>query len=123
MSVLTAARAAWRGRPGRRLAALEETAPVRLLVPPARGPETALERAIVETLTARGPQGVRPLVSLVARTIYRNELADGGWLVDLGMLGEGVFVTDVVRTLAAGHGVLWDVGGPAEATRSPRPAP
>jgi hypothetical protein len=82
---------------------------VRLLASPTRAPGTPLERLLVDTVAAQGPLARRVLVSRAALALYREELADGGWLADLGLLGERAFVPEVVRALEAGRGVLWEV--------------
>jgi hypothetical protein len=74
-----------------------------------RSAETPIERQLVDTLTARGPLSRSALVSAVALALYRDELARGGWLTGLALLGEGAFVGEVSRALDAGCGVLWDV--------------
>jgi hypothetical protein len=82
---------------------------VHLLGTAARPPETPIERQLVSTLTARGPLSRSALVSAVALALYRDELARGGWLTGIALLGEGAFVGEVRRALDAGCGVLWDV--------------
>ena len=109
MSVLTALRAAWRGPRPAGLAGAEHATAVRLLAEPARAPETPIEHVLVNTLAVTGPLAPAALVSLAARALYRQELAQGGGLVDLGLLGEGLFVPDVTRALEAAHGVLWQI--------------
>jgi hypothetical protein len=81
---------------------------VRLLPAPTRAPVTPVEHLLVDTLAA-GPLARRVLVSQAARALYREELAGGGWLADLGLLGERAFVPEVVHALEAGRGALWEV--------------
>jgi hypothetical protein len=82
---------------------------VRLLAAPTRAPATPVEHVLVNALAAAGPLARRVLVSQAARTLYRDELAGGGWLADLGLLGERAFVPEVVHALEAGRGALWEV--------------
>jgi hypothetical protein len=82
---------------------------VRLLTAPARHPQTQIERLLVDTLAVKGPMSRSALVSLAALALYREELANGGSLADLGFFGERLFVGDVTRALEAGRGVLWAV--------------
>ena len=41
--------------------------------------------------------------------LYRKELRDGGWLLDLGLFGSGLFVADAKRELRAGRDVIWEI--------------
>jgi hypothetical protein len=82
---------------------------VRLLDPASRPPATPIEWRLVHTLTARGPLSRSVLVSAVARGLYRDELAESGWLTALGFFGVSAFVREVARTLDAGCGVLWEL--------------
>jgi hypothetical protein len=103
---------AWRG--GRRgdVAPGMERAGVRLLTAPARSPATPVERLLVDTLSARGPLARTALVSTVARTLYRNELAQSGWLAALGFFNERVFTAEVTRALDGARDVLWEFESP-----------
>jgi hypothetical protein len=85
-----------------------DSSDVRLLTAPARRPQTQIERLLVDTLAVKGPMSQSALVSLAALAMYREELANGGSLVDLGFFGERLFVGDVTRALEAGRGVLWE---------------
>jgi hypothetical protein len=109
VSVLTAIRAAWHGAPPRAAVAAGDADRVRLIVPPPRAPETPIERRLVEALASHGPLSSRALVTHVAVDLYHDELAHGGWLADLGILGERPFIPDVARALAAGAGALWRI--------------
>ena len=109
MSALATFLAAWRGAPPRTRSGADARADVRLLVAPAREPATPIERLLVDTLAARGPLSRSALVSLAARVLYRQELARGGWLGDLGIFGEGLFIHDVTCVLDGARDVLWDI--------------
>jgi hypothetical protein len=113
VGVLTAIRSAWRCKPGRDPAGGDPSGCVRLLAAPTRPPETPIERLLVDTLAAKGPLSRRGLVSQAALALYREELAQGGWVADLGILGERPFVPDVARALEAARGVLWEIETPA----------
>jgi len=90
---------------------------VRIFAAPGRAPDTPIERSIAETLAATGPLPRQTLVGRVPLVLYRDELARGGWLGDVGILGEAVFAPDVTRALEAARGVLWEIetGGPSAA--------
>lgn len=109
MNVLTVFLAAWRGAPPRGLTHAEERAGVRLLAAPVCAPETPIERFLVETLTANGPLPRPARVSLAAIALHREELSHSGWLADLGILDERLFVSGVSRAPEAGYGVLWEI--------------
>ena len=111
MSVLAALRGAWPATPGGGLHRRDDEASVRLFATPARAPGTPIERLLVDTLLARGPLARHALVSHVATALYREELAHGGWLADLGILGARPFVPDVARALETARGVLWEIEG------------
>jgi hypothetical protein len=100
--------ATWRGALRGDLARASERAGVRLLAEPARPPATPIERLLVDTLVAKGPLSGSALVSAVARALYRDELAQSGWLAALGFFNETVFVADVTRALESARGVLWE---------------
>ena len=87
---------------------MKHGAGVRLLTAPARPPATPVERLLIETLAARGPLERAALVSAVARTLYRDELARSGWLAALGFFSEGVYIAAVARALDDARDVLWE---------------
>ena len=107
MSVLTAFRAGWQTLPDP-IAIAADTPSVRLLPTPSRAPESAIERRLLETLAAQGPQTPAALMSTVASALYREQHRRDGWLVDIGILGERVFVSEVAHALESGRGRLWD---------------
>jgi len=109
MSGLAGFFAVWRGAVPRRLARAARRAMVRPLLSPARPPETAVERAILDTLATQGPLSPRALVSHVACALYRLEVAHGGALADIGLFGENLFAPEVARALESGRGTLWDI--------------
>ena len=99
--------AAWRGGRGGDSVRGNERGGVRLLTDPTRPPATPVERLLVDTLAARGTLARAALVSAVARTLYRDELARSGWLAALGFFSEGVFIAEVTRALDGARDVLW----------------
>jgi hypothetical protein len=82
---------------------------VRLIEPPLRGPATEAESFAVALLGAEKEIVYGVLVSRVAEFLYRKELRDGGWLLDLGLFGSGLFVADAKRELRAGRDVIWEI--------------
>jgi hypothetical protein len=100
--------ATWRGALRGDLARARDRAAVRLLAEPARPPATPIERLLVDTLVAKGPLSRSALVSVVARAVYRDELAQSGWLAALGFFSEDLFIAEVTRALEGARGVLWE---------------
>ena len=98
----------WRGGRRGELTRGNDRAGVRLLTAPARPPATPVERLLVDTLSARGPLARTALVAAVARTLYRDELAQSGWLAALGFFNESVFTAEVTRALDSARDVLWE---------------
>ena len=71
---------------------------------------TAAESVVVEALSHAEEMPLETLVALVAEALYHEELRGGAWVMDLGLLGSGLFVAEARRTLQAGDGELWDIG-------------
>jgi hypothetical protein len=44
----------------------------------------------------------------LAWELYLDELRNGGWVADIGLLGTGPFRAHAVRELEAARGVLWE---------------
>ena len=72
-------------------------------------PATPVERATLRVLKETGETRLEPLVERVADELYREELRNGAWLVDLGLVGSRLFVPDVLRSLKAYNGSLWRI--------------
>ena len=72
-------------------------------------PATRVERATLRVLKETGETPLERLVDRVADELYREELRDGAWLVDLGLFGSRLFVPDVLRSLKAHNGRLWQI--------------
>jgi hypothetical protein len=51
-------------------------------------------------------------VDQVARKYYKEEIRNGAWALDLGLLGPMLFVRQVLHDLESGEGALWQVEGP-----------
>jgi hypothetical protein len=49
------------------------------------------------------------LVQSVARDLYREQVAMGAGILDIGLFGDELFVRDVAAELTAGNGVLWSI--------------
>jgi hypothetical protein len=47
------------------------------------------------------------LIEQVAQDLYSEEIAMGGGILDIGLLGPDVFARDVAAVLNAGNGILW----------------
>ena len=85
---------------------------VRLLEATPRPPATDIERLVVAALKRGGAMDFRALVDRVASDLYHDELRHGGWAVDIGVFGRNLFVSDVVREIEAGNGLLWRIEDP-----------
>ena len=72
-------------------------------------PATRVERATVRVLKETRETPLETLVERVADELYREELRNGAWLVDLGLFGSRLFVPDVLRSLKAYNGSLWQI--------------
>jgi len=98
---------------GRRLpphgAARRDGDVVRPLTPLSRTPRTPIERRLLERLVSGGPASRSDLVSTVAVELYRDAVRAGGWLADVGVLGERLFAPEVAGALDAGLSVFWEM--------------
>jgi hypothetical protein len=75
---------------------------------------------VVAALKRGGAMDFRALVDRVASDLYHDELRHGGWAVDIGVFGKNLFVSDVVREIEAGNGLLWRIEeAPAGRTLGP----
>jgi len=68
-----------------------------------------VEGVTLEVLKESGETRLDLLAERVASGLYREELRDGAWAVDLGLLGSGLFIPDVMRSLKAYDGILWQI--------------
>ncbi|MGH7797330.1 MAG: hypothetical protein ACREQ2_20930 [Candidatus Binatia bacterium] len=82
---------------------------VRLIHPSPRGPATAVERSVVATLNNVDTLSLSSLVERVARDLYREEVAMGAGILDIGLFGPNLFIRDVAAELSAGNGILWSI--------------
>lgn len=83
---------------------------VRLLETSNRRPATTVERVVVNLLSREREMPLEKLVDFVADDLYREEHRAGGWAVDVGLFGSGLFVAEARRTLESGNGELWQIG-------------
>jgi hypothetical protein len=86
---------------------------VRLIKPLLRQPATAIERLAAAALKDGSRTPLSSLVYHVARELYREELASGAAILDLGLLGPELFVRDVALEIRAANGILWQFDGSA----------
>jgi hypothetical protein len=63
----------------------------------------------VTALRHENPISLSSLVENVARTLYSEELANGGSVLEIGLLGVDLFVRDVAFELKAANGALWHI--------------
>lgn len=70
---------------------------------------TRVERATLEVLKEKGETRLDLLAERVASELYREELRNGAWAVDLGLIGSGLFIPDIVRSVMARNGILWQI--------------
>jgi hypothetical protein len=82
---------------------------VRLIRPSPRQPATAVERAVIATLSHVDKISLSTLVERVAGAVYREEVAMGAAILDIGLFGSKLFAHDVAAELSAGNGVLWSI--------------
>jgi len=82
---------------------------VRLLEAGRRPPLTPVERLAVSALRREGALPLTLLAERVARDLYVEGLRHGGWVLDIGVFGQDVFVPDVIRELEAADGILWEI--------------
>lgn len=82
---------------------------VRLRPGSAFSPATPVERLVIAELRRGGARSLRDVARRVGAALYREALRGGGWALDVGLLGEGPFVAEVMRALLTGDGGLWVV--------------
>jgi hypothetical protein len=80
---------------------------VRLIKPLLRQPATIIERLAAAALKDGSRTQLSSLVYHVARELYREELATGAAILDLGLFGPELFVREVALEIKAANGVLW----------------
>jgi len=64
-------------------------------------PATPSERFALEVVQADRETLLSDLIEKVTRACYRAEIRTGGWALDLGLLGAGIFFPKVVREAQA----------------------
>lgn len=74
---------------------------------PLRPPRSLAERSAAAWLDRVGSIPFDALVERVAHALYLDELRHGGWALDLGFLGPGLFVREAAQVIEAANGVLW----------------
>jgi hypothetical protein len=79
------------------------------LLPLPEEPDTAVERLAVAMLRRENAIPFRSLVNRIAGELYQNEIAHGGWVVDLGVIGGTLFVPEVSQKIHAGNGKFWQI--------------
>jgi len=83
---------------------------VRLLQITNRRSETDAESIVVNLLARAGEIPLEVLLAHLAEALYEQEVRGGARVMDLGLLGSGLFVAEARRTLEAGDGELWQIG-------------
>ena len=84
------------------------------LLKASRSPATIVERLSVEILKREGRTSLKRLVADVAREVYSDEVRHGAWVLDIGLYGPDLFVTEVISELNAANGILWKIESPEE---------
>ena len=74
-----------------------------------RHPQTRVEEIAVAMLVREEQVPLNELAALLAENLYRDELRNGGWVADLGLLGSSVFVADALHEINAGDRGLWNI--------------
>lgn len=82
---------------------------VRLAKEPLRAAVTEIESFIVTLLVNESEVPFGKVASQVAKFLYTRELRAGAWLVDIGLLGSGLFIPEAERELEKGAGELWEI--------------
>lgn len=85
---------------------------VRLIEPSERAPITPVERLALAILRRDGETPLGRLLERLASEIYRRELRAGAGLLDIGLLGPKLFLSDIVSELRAGENRLWRIESP-----------
>jgi hypothetical protein len=76
---------------------------------PLRDPRSLAERRALAVLDREGVVPFATLVQCVASDLYLDALRQGGWMVDIGVLGPPLFVNDAARAIEAADGALWTI--------------
>lgn len=79
------------------------------LIAPVRPAATPVERLVVEILKREGQTSLKRLVADVAREVYSDEVRRGAWVLDIGLYGPDLFVTEVISELKAANSILWKI--------------
>ena len=94
---------------------------VRLLPNTSRPPATPEECLIVRELDGAEPRAFDAVVTRVSRALYQEQLKEGGWATDIGVMGPGLSAGEIAAVLEAGNGHLWTIT-PQAPERTRRPA-
>ena len=85
---------------------------VRLIEPLPRPAATPIEKLTVSALSREGAIPLQSLVERVTSELYVEELSNGAWILDIGLFGKNLFISDAVQEIKAGAGTLWQIDKP-----------
>jgi hypothetical protein len=85
---------------------------VRLIEPLPRPAATPIEKLTVSALNREGAIPFQLLVERVTSELYVEELSNGAWILDIGLFGKNLFISDAVQEIKAGAGTLWQIDKP-----------
>jgi hypothetical protein len=88
---------------------MQDALVVRLL--PGWLPNDEVERHLYAALLV-GPLPFRNLVDRVSERLFREEVAQGGWVAEIGVWGPGIYNTEVTRVvrMLEGSGLVIESG-------------
>jgi hypothetical protein len=63
----------------------------------------------MSTLETTGNAPFYLLVERIADQLYREELRQGAWILDIGLFGSSLLISSVAQEIEAANGVLWKI--------------
>ena len=102
----------WLNQPDQRASKQEgvEGFTIRVITSPRRAAATEAELFVAGLLRSKRDGSYEGIINALADFIYCKERKKGAWLLDIGLFGRSLFVSEARRELESGKGVLWEIG-------------
>jgi hypothetical protein len=86
-----------------------EGSTIRVMTSPRRAAATEAELFVAGLLHSRNNRSYPEVISALADFIYSKELKKGAWVLDVGLFGSSLFVSEACQELESGKGILWEI--------------
>ena len=88
---------------------LVEGSTIRLMTARRRDAAGEAELFVAGLLSAKNESSYADVIKALADFIYFKELNKGAWLLDIGLFGRSLFVSEARRELESGKRILWEI--------------